>query len=341
MKKTVSLPIRPRRLRRTSAIRNLIAETKLSPSQFVLPAFVTAGRDKKEPIGSMPGQFRLSLDHLLHLAAEAKEVGVKALALFPQIEDVKKDSFAKESANPDGLLQTSAKELKNKFPDLCVITDVAMDPYSSDGHDGVVVRRERPTNDHDSASSLEIDNDATLEVLGAMALAQARAGADFVAPSDMMDGRVGYIRQLLDADGFTDVGIISYTAKYASSFYGPFRDALGSAPKEGDKKTYQMDFRNQKEAVRETHLDIAEGADILMVKPALAYLDIIAKVAAASPVPVAAYNVSGEYAMVKLAAAQGLIDETSAILEVLTSIARAGAKIVFTYHAIEAARAMN
>ena len=341
MKKTISLPIRPRRLRRTSSIRNLVAETKLSPSQFVLPAFVTEGRDKKEPIRSMPGQFRLSLDHLIRLAAEAKEVGVMALALFPQIDDAKKDSFAKESANPDGLLQRSVKELKNKFPDLCVITDVAMDPYSSDGHDGVVVQREQSTRDRHSANFLEIDNDATLEVLGSMALAQARAGADFVAPSDMMDGRVGHIRQLLDTDGFTDVGIISYAAKYASSFYGPFRDALGSAPKEGDKKTYQMDFRNQKEAVRETHLDVAEGADIVMVKPALAYLDVIAKIAAASPVPVAAYNVSGEYAMVKLAAAQGLIDENAAILEVLTSIARAGADITFTYHAIEAARAMN
>ncbi len=331
MKKNISIPIRPRRLRRTSTIRSLVAETKLSPSQFVLPAFVTEGHNTKDAIPSMPGQFRFSLDRIVKLAGEAQELGIPAIALFPHIEDAKKDAYARESANPDGLLQRTVKELKNKYPEFCVITDVAMDPYSSDGHDGVVTHDKR-------TSRLTIDNDATLEVLAEMALAQARAGADFVAPSDMMDGRIGYIRSHLDNDGFTDVGLISYAAKYASSFYGPFRDALDSSPKEGDKKTYQMDVRNQNEALREAELDIAEGADIVMIKPALAYLDVIASVAAHSHVPVAAYNVSGEYAMIKFAASQGLITEKSAVLEVLTSIARAGADVIFTYHALDAAR---
>ncbi len=331
-----SLLLRPRRLRRSKAIRQLVAETSLDPGQFVLPVFVTEGHAQREPISTMPGQFRYSIDELLKLALEARDLGVRSFALFPQIEENKKDSFAKESTNPDGLLQRAVKELKNKLPDSCIITDVAMDPYSSDGHDGVVVKKHLG-----SSANYSIDNDATLEVLGAMALVQARSGADFVAPSDMMDGRVGHIRKILDAEGFTDVGIISYAAKYASNFYGPFRDALGSAPKEGDKKTYQMDYRNQREALHEVRLDVAEGADVVMVKPALAYLDVISQVAANSPVPVAAYNVSGEYSMLKLAAQNGLIDESAGMLEILTAIARAGAKIIFTYHALEAARLLS
>ena len=327
---------RPRRLRRSKTIRRLVAETSLDPAQFVLPVFVTEGRNQKEPIANMPGQFRYSIDELLKLAAAANSLGVQSLALFPRIEEDKKDRFAKESTNPDGLVQRAVSELKNKIPEICVITDVAMDPYSSDGHDGVVIQKQSG-----SVVNYSVDNDATLEILGAMALAQARAGADFVAPSDMMDGRIGYIRKVLDSYDFSDVGIISYAAKYASNFYGPFREALDSAPKEGDKKTYQMDYRNQKEALREVRLDVTEGADVVMIKPALAYLDVINRVAAISPVPVAAYNVSGEYAMLKLAAQKGFIDESAAVLEVLTAIARAGAKIIFTYHALEAARMLN
>ncbi len=329
----MKIKARPRRLRRTTNIRELVHETTLTAQRFVWPVFITTGRGQRVPIQSMPGVFRLSVDELLKDLKECVSLGVGAIALFPHLEEELKDSMAKESTNEKGLLPQAVKKIKEAYPELCVITDVAMDPYSSDGHDGIVRKTKSKSGDQ-----AEILNDETLEVLAEMAVTQACAGADFVAPSDMMDGRIGFIRKRLDKEGFSNVGIISYAAKYASAFYGPFREALDSAPKFGDKKTYQMDPRNQKEALREVRLDIAEGADIVMVKPALSYLDVIARVKEASSVPVAAYNVSGEYAMLKLTAQKGYLDEKKAILEVLTSIHRAGADLIFTYHAIEAAR---
>lgn len=324
----LDLPIRPRRLRQNQVVRDLVAETNLNPAKWVWPVFITAGNNKRVPIASMPGVFRLSVDELIKELKIAQKFGVRSVALFPHIEDKFKDSFAKESKNKNGLLPTAIKRLKDYDPELCVITDVAMDPYSSDGHDGVV-------------KNGEIINDATLPILADMALVQAEAGADFVAPSDMMDGRISYIRKALDQQSHSNVGIISYAAKYASAFYGPFRDALDSAPKFGDKKTYQMDFRNSKEALSEVKIDVAEGADIVMVKPALAYLDIISRVKEISSVPVAAYNVSGEFAMIKLLAKSKFIDEGRAIVETLTAIHRAGSDIIFTYHAVEAARLVS
>lgn len=327
-KKTKSLRTRPRRLRKSSAIREIVKETSLRPEQFIWPLFVTEGKNQKIAVNAMPGVHRLSKDLIIKAASEAWDLGIRAIALFPHIEENKKDEFATESKNPKGLLQLTVQELKKNIPELCVITDVAMDPYSTSGHDGFV-------------KDGEILNDETLVILTDMALCQAQAGADFVAPSDMMDGRVGHIRDALDEAGFKNVGIISYSAKYASSFYGPFRDALDSAPKFGDKKTYQMNPANRKEAVREALLDISEGADIVMVKPALSYLDIISDIKSAVTVPVAAYNVSGEYAMIKTMAEKGLLDHDRALLEVLGSIHRAGADLIFTYHAMEAALLLN
>lgn len=319
-KPTLSLPQRPRRNRKSPAIRRLVRETVLTPACFVYPVFVMEGKNKKEPIASMPGISRMSVDLIVKEAKDLERLGVSGIALFPHIPDSKKDSAATESKNPGGLLQICIKEIKAAASDLVVITDVAMDPYSSDGHDGVVIKG-------------SIDNDATLMILADMAMAQAKAGADMVAPSDMMDGRVGFIRSALDQNGFANVGILSYAAKYCSSFYGPFRDALNSAPKAGDKKTYQMDIANSREAIREVLLDIEEGADIVMVKPALPYLDVIAAVKRQVNVPVAAYNVSGEYAMLKAAAQRGWIQEQEAMIEMLTSIKRAGADIIFSYFA--------
>ncbi|HUG43576.1 MAG TPA: porphobilinogen synthase [Acidobacteriota bacterium] len=319
---------RPRRNRKSESIRALLRETRLSPQNLILPLFVTEGRDRSEEIASMPDCRRWSRDRLISVAREAFDLGIPAVALFPALPDESKDQRATESANPDGLLQNTVRELKNALPELTVITDVAMDPYSSDGHDGLL-------------KDGRILNDPTLEILGAMAVSQAEAGADIVAPSDMMDGRVGFIRQALDAAGHSDVSILSYAAKYASAFYGPFREALDSAPKSGDKKTYQMDPANAREALREVFLDIEEGADIVMVKPALPYLDVISRVRAAVDVPVAAYNVSGEYAMVKAAARNGWLDEASVVDEILLSIRRAGADIILTYSALDAARRMQ
>jgi porphobilinogen synthase len=318
---------RPRRNRRTAALRSLMQETTLLSSNLIMPIFVAEGRRVKTQIGSMPGQFRLSIDHCVELGREASDLGIPAVALFPVVSEGKKDPRAKESANPDGLLQRAITELKAKIPELCVISDVAMDPYSSEGHDGLVVDG-------------EIVNDESLPILAEMAVNQARAGADLVAPSDMMDGRVRYLRQALDRAGFSDVGILAYAAKYASALYGPFREALDSAPKLGDKKTYQMDPANRREAIREVLLDCAEGADIVMVKPALAYLDIIAAVRQRVNVPVAAYQVSGEYAMIKAAAANGWLDGERAMLETLLSIKRAGADMILSYFALDAARAL-
>ena len=290
------LPIRLRRTRKTSALRSLVSETKLASENLILPLFVCEGKNVKIPISSMPGCFRFSIDLIVKEVREVAKLGIPAVALFPAISEKLKDRFASESVNPKGLLQNTIREIKSKVPGVAVITDVAMDPYSSDGHDGLVQKG-------------KIMNDETVAILSAMAVSQAEAGADLVAPSDMMDGRVKSIRKALDHYGFIETGILAYSAKYASAFYGPFRDALASAPKKGDKKTYQMDPANSREAIREVMLDVKEGADIVMVKPALVYLDIIAKVKAAVSIPVAAYHVSGEYAMVKAAAQKGWIDE--------------------------------
>lgn len=321
-------PERPRRNRRSIAIRELVAETSLVPSQLILPLFIQDGREEITPIASMPGISRFSIDTAIAYIREAKAVGITSVALFPKIEDRLKDPLARESRNRDGLVARAIQEIKSAMPDVCVISDVAMDPYSSDGHDGI-------------ARDGKIMNDESLPVLAEMAVLQAECGADYVAPSDMMDGRVGYIRSALDGAGFFETGILAYTAKYASSYYGPFRDALDSAPKSGDKKTYQMDYRNSTEALREARLDISEGADIVMVKPALAYLDVIAALKKNVDVPVAAYQVSGEYAMVEAAAKQGWLNREAIHLENTMAIRRAGADIIFTYAAVEIARMMG
>ncbi|HMN70165.1 MAG TPA: porphobilinogen synthase [Bdellovibrionales bacterium] len=308
---------RPRRLRASAAIREMVQETRLETSDLVWPAFIKA-EGKDEPIASLPGCSRLPVTSLVERAKRLHERGLKAIALFPQIDEKNKDARGSESKNPNGLVPAAVKALKKALPDLVVITDVALDPYSSDGHDGLV---------KDGA----VLNDETVAVLAEQALMQAEAGADFVAPSDMMDGRVGWIRKTLDENRFTGTGILAYTAKYASCFYGPFRDALQSAPKFGDKKTYQMNPLNVREALREARLDQLEGADILMVKPALCYLDVIRALKSRADVPIAAYNVSGEYAMVKAAAANGWLDGDRAMLEMLGSMKRAGASMIFTY----------
>ena len=311
---------RPRRNRRTESLRSLLRETQLAPADFILPLFLCPGTNKVEPIGSLPGVNRYSCDRLIEKIKSSVATGVKAFALFPAIETSKKDPTAREASNPDGLLPQSIAKIKSAVPEALLITDVAMDPYSSDGHDGLV-------------KDGKILNDESLEILASMALTQARAGADIVAPSDMMDGRVAYLRRALDAEGFQDVGILAYTAKYASAFYGPFRDALDSAPKHGDKKTYQMDPANRREALREAQLDAAEGADMLMVKPALAYLDIISDLKQNTHLPIAAYQVSGDYAMIKAAAERGWLNERAAFVESLTSIKRAGADVILSYFA--------
>jgi porphobilinogen synthase len=321
--------IRPRRNRRTPAIRSMVGETSLSPADFILPLFLHEDAEDT-PISSMPGVTRWALESLVREAGEAHALGIPAVVLFPKIEETLKTSDGAECRNDTGLVPCAIRALKAAHPTLCVITDVALDPYNSDGHDGLVQRDER--------GELTILNDETVEILCQQALCHARAGADIVAPSDMMDGRVGAIREALDAGGFTDVSILSYTAKYASAFYGPFRGALDSAPKDGDKKTYQMDPGNIREAVRETLLDEAEGADMLMVKPAGIYLDVIAKVRETTTLPVAAYQVSGEYLMIKSASAAGWLDEKAAALESLTAIKRAGASMILTYFAKQAAQ---
>lgn len=300
----------------------MVQETHLSASNLIFPLFILDGTNQKSEVASMPGIYRNSVDNLLREIESCLKLGLKSFDLFPNLEDSFKDKYATESYRNGSLYLNAIAEVKKHFPEAVVITDVAMDPYSSDGHDGIV-------------ENGEILNDETLEVLGKMALAHAHAGADIIAPSDMMDGRVGYIRQTLDDNGFTGVSIMSYTAKYASAFYGPFRDALNSAPKFGDKKTYQMNPANQREALIEADLDEAEGADFLMVKPALAYLDVIKLLKDNTELPIAAYNVSGEYAMVKAAIQKGWLNEQRAITEILTSIRRAGATAILTYHAKE------
>lgn len=314
---------RPRRNRQSASIRQMVQENWLSVNHFIYPLFVLDPKAERQEIASMPGIYRNRPDDIYAEIENSLQLGIHAFVLFPAFEDELKDKEATLSWKPNFYLKTIAG-IKERFPEVTLITDVAMDPYSSDGHDGFV-------------ENGQILNDKTLQILAKMTLAQAEAGADMVGPSDMMDGRVGYLRETLDGAGFTQVGIMAYTAKYASAFYGPFRDALNSAPKFGDKKTYQMNPANAKEALREAMLDASEGADFLMVKPALCYLDIISLLEANVQLPIAAYNVSGEYAMLKAAALKGWIDHDRAMLEMLLSIKRAGANVILTYFAKEAA----
>ncbi len=316
----IQMTERPRRLRRSPSIRNAIAETFLRPQNLVLPIFIKEGQKLIEPLTSMPGVSRVSLDEALKVGEKALELGIGGIAFFPVIDDKLKNPQATESHNPQGLVPRAVQLFKKHLPALTLYTDVALDPYSSEGHDGLV-------------RDGEILNDESLPVLAAQALTSAQAGADFVAASDMMDGRIGHIRKHLDEHGFTQTGILAYTAKYASSFYGPFREALDSAPRFGDKKTYQMDYRNSDEALREARLDLSEGADIMMVKPALPYLDIIYRMGEGFDVPIAAYQVSGEYSSLKM----NPMYSPQLLIETLSCIYRAGARIIFTYAAIEAA----
>ncbi|MDG1038294.1 MAG: porphobilinogen synthase [Polaribacter sp.] len=319
---------RPRRNRKSTSIRAMIEETTLSVNDFIYPLFLIEGVGQKEEITSMPDIYRFSLDLLLKEIQECVDLGIKSFCVFPSLGESKKDKYATEGYNLNSLYNKSLLKIKAQFKDIVVMTDIAMDPYSSDGHDGIV-------------ENGEILNDETLDVLGKMALAQAKSGADILGPSDMMDGRVGYIRKVLDEAGYSQVSIMSYTAKYASAFYGPFRDALDSAPKFGDKKTYQMNPANIREALIEADLDIEEGADMIMVKPALAYLDIIKLLKDNYNVPISAYNVSGEYAMIKAADEKGWLDGEKAMMESLLSIKRAGADIIISYFAKEAARLLK
>ncbi|WP_312186901.1 porphobilinogen synthase [Sphingobacterium sp.] len=312
---------RPRRNRKSAVIRDMIQETRLDASNLIFPLFIVDGQNQKTEVKSMPGIYRYSIDNLLKEVESCLKLGLRSFDLFPNIEESLKDKYATESYRDGSLYLRAIAAVKENFPEACIVTDVAMDPYSSDGHDGIV-------------ENGEILNDETLEVLGKMALAHAQSGADIIAPSDMMDGRIGYIRELLDHNGFTNVSLMSYTAKYASAYYGPFRDALGSAPKHGDKKTYQMNPANAKEALIEAQLDAQEGADFLMVKPGLPYLDIVKLLADNFDLPIAVYNVSGEYAMLKAAIQNGWLDER-VILETLLSFRRAGATAILSYHSKE------
>jgi len=327
----MELSYRPRRLRRTPALRALVREHQLAPTDFIYPLFVHEGASI-EPIGAMPGASRWSLEGLVDEVGRAWDLGIRCVVLFPKVADGLKSEDGAECFNEHGLIPRAIRRLKQIHPGMAIMTDVALDPYSCDGHDGIV------------SSEGVVLNDETVAILCQQAVAQARAGADLIGPSDMMDGRVGAIREALDEEGFEHVGIISYTAKYASAYYGPFREALDSAPRAtsgkpipGDKSTYQMDPANGREAILETQLDESEGADILMVKPGLAYLDIIYRLRQETQQPIAAYNVSGEYAMVKAAAERGWIDERAVTLETLLSFKRAGADLILSYHACDAA----
>jgi porphobilinogen synthase len=322
---------RPRRLRTSATLRAMVRETILTPSDFVLPLFAVPGRKQRKEVPSMPGVFQLSVDELVLEAKQAAEAGVPSVILFGLPET--KDAHGSSGWDEQGPVALGVRAIKDALPDMVVITDVCMCEYTDHGHCGALRT--------DARGQVSVDNDATLELLAREALCHARAGADIVAPSDMMDGRVAAIRSALDGDGFADTAILSYAAKYASGFYGPFREAADSAPQAGDRRGYQMDPANTREALKEVRLDLEEGADMVMVKPALSYLDVITRVRAATDVPIAAYNVSGEYAMVKAAARAGWIEETRVMLEILTSIKRAGADMILTYHAIEAARALG
>lgn len=319
---------RNRILRQSPAIRAMVAETIVRPCDFIAPIFITEGSGVKEEIASMQNYYRMSVDTTITEVKELWAMGIRSVLLFIKCKDELKDNKGTEALNPNGLMQRSIKAIKEACPDMVVMTDVALDPFSTYGHDGIV-------------EGNEIVNDATVEVLAKMSVSHAQAGADFVAPSDMMDGRILAMRDALESNGFTKTGIMAYSAKYASCFYGPFRDALDSAPGFGDKKTYQMDYANRREAIKETLMDVEEGADIVMVKPAMAYLDIIREISDNVDVPVSAYHVSGEYAMIKAAAKMGWLDENKAILESLTSIKRAGADLIATYFAKDAAKLIN
>ncbi|MGN6343034.1 MAG: porphobilinogen synthase [Ginsengibacter sp.] len=319
---------RYRILRNNPAIRSLVAETTLTPNDFILPMFIDEGENVEFEIPSMPGYYRRSIDGTTKEVKELWSMGIKSVLLFVKAADELKDNTGKEAWNPDGLMQRSVKAIKDAVPEMIVMTDVALDPYSIYGHDGIV-------------ENGEIVNDPTVEALVKMSLSHAKAGADFVAPSDMMDGRIGAIRKALEENNFTKTGIMAYSAKYASCFYGPFRDALDSAPGFGDKKTYQMDYANRIAAVKEALMDEEEGADIVMVKPAMAYLDIVREVKNSVHIPVSAYHVSGEYALIKAAAKMGWINEEKAILESLTSIKRAGADLIATYFARDAVKLLS
>ncbi|WP_036381228.1 porphobilinogen synthase [Muricauda sp. MAR_2010_75] len=325
--------IRNRRLRASESIRRLVRETTLSPDDFLVPLFVVEGKAVKEEIASMPNYFRLSLDNLEKEVKELWKMGLCSVLLFVKVDDKLKDNKGTEALNPNGLMQRAIKTVKNACPQMLVMTDVALDPFSSYGHDGIVAEG-------------QILNDETAEVLAEMSLSHAKAGADFVAPSDMMDGRILTIREALEDEGFINTGIMAYSAKYASAFYGPFRDALDSAPVDianvpKDKKTYQMDYANRYEAIKETQMDIDEGADIVMVKPGLCYLDIVREIKNEVEVPVAVYQVSGEYAMVKAAAEKGWLDHDAVMLEQLTAIKRAGADIIASYFAKDFVRTLG
>ena len=319
---------RPRRNRKTSAVREMVAETHLKKEDLIYPLFLIDGVNQKKSIHSMPNCYRWSLDLLLNEIESCGKLGLSNFVLFPSVENNFKDKKATYSYHPKNFYLKAIKEIKKEFPDFSLMSDVAMDPYSSDGHDGFVIKG-------------EIDNDESIPILCEMALAQANAGIDIIGPSDMMDGRVGAIRETLDENNFINTSIMSYTAKYASAFYGPFRDALNSEPKHGDKKTYQMDPRNRTESLVEAELDEIEGADILMIKPALSYLDVIQTLKKNSNLPISAYNVSGEYAMIHAAAEKGWLDYDNTYLEVLTSIKRAGADIILTYFAKDFAKFKN
>jgi porphobilinogen synthase len=322
---------RPRRLRSSETLRAMVRETTLAPSDFILPLFAMPGRDQRHEVSSMPGVYQLSVDQVVLEAKRAADVGVPSVILFGLPEH--KDAHGSSGWDDAGPVARAVAAIKDALPSMVVITDVCMCEYTDHGHCGALRT--------DKRGGVEVDNDATLELLAREALCHARAGADIVAPSDMMDGRVAAIRSALDGDGFSNVAILSYAAKYASGFYGPFREAADSAPQSGDRRGYQMDPSNVREALKEVRLDLDEGADMVMVKPALSYLDVITRVRAAVDVPVAAYNVSGEYSMVKAAARAGWIDETRVMLEILTSIKRAGADLILTYHATDAARALG
>ncbi len=322
MSQNLDLSRRPRRNRKSDVVRAMVEETKVTTHDLIFPLFLLEGTNNRTEVASMPGIYRLSTDLMLKEIESCMKLGIRAFDIFPAVEDHHKDSIATKSYDPNFFYLRALREIKKQFPEACIMTDVAMDPYSSDGHDGLV-------------RDGKILNDETLEILGRMALAQAETGIDILGPSDMMDGRVGYIRDVLDTNGFTDISIMSYTAKYASGFYNPFRDALDSAPKFGDKKTYQMNPANRTEALIEAELDTQEGADFLMVKPAMLYLDIIRLLKDNTLLPIAAYNVSGEYAMIKAAAAKGWLDGDRVMQESLLSIKRAGADIILTYFAKE------
>lgn len=323
------LVVRPRRMRRTENLRRLNRETRLSVDNLIAPLFVIPGKGQKEEIVSMPGQYRFSIDLLVEEAQALAELGIPGVALFPALPEESKDKMATEATNPDGLFPSAVRALKKSVPELLVITDVALDPYSSDGHDGIV-------------RGGQIVNDETLEILARMAVVHAEAGADVIAPSDMMDGRIGAIRTALDEEGWTNTAILAYTAKYASAYYGPFRDALDSAPRGGtDKRTYQMDPGNGDEALHEVQMDLDEGADIVMVKPGMPYLDVLRDVKQAFGMPTFAYQVSGEYAMIKAASANGWLDHDKVMMESLLAFKRAGGDGILTYFAIEAAKLLR